>query len=163
MDLYCTRPNCPRPLNRCPDLDDTQVLKTVQQKYCTACGMPLILDSRYLTLRLLGQGGFGAAFLACDRRMPNLRPCVIKQFQPPADFSPQQLAIAQDLFEREGEVLAELGNNHPQIPDLYAFFPLTVSNSLTGTNQEFFYLAQEFVDGQDLEAELAQKGKFSEA
>ncbi len=163
MDLYCTRPGCSRPLNHCPDLDDFQVLRKVEQKYCTTCGMPLILDNRYLTLRLLGQGGFGAAFLAYDRRMPNLRRCVIKQFQPPTDFSPQQLAIAQNLFEREGEVLADLGNNHPQIPDLYAFFPLAVPNRQAGKSQEFFYLVQEFVDGEDLEAELARRGAFSEA
>ncbi len=163
MDLYCTRPGCSRPLNHCLDLDDVQVLRKVQQKYCSTCGMPLILDNRYLTLRLLGQGGFGAAFLACDRRMPNLRHCVIKQFQPPADFSPQQLAVAQSLFEREGEVLADLGNNHPQIPDLYAFFSLAVPNKQTGKSQEFFYLVQEFVDGEDLETELARRGPFSEA
>ncbi|MFO7145268.1 serine/threonine protein kinase, partial [Arthrospira sp. PCC 8006] len=58
MKIHCTRPGCPRPDNLYPDLDDHANLKTVQQKYCTTCGMPLILDGRYLTERLLGQGGF---------------------------------------------------------------------------------------------------------
>jgi len=163
MDLYCTRPSCPRPTNVFPDLDNPSTLKTVEQKYCTACGMPLILDGRYLAVRLLNQGGFGAAFLARDRRMPNLRPCVLKQFQPPPDLNPQGLAAAQNLFEQEGEVLAELGNRHPQIPNLYAYFSLQVANAFTGQPQEMFYLAQEFVEGQNLEQELAQQGPFSEA
>ena len=67
MEVYCTRPHCQRPKNQFTDLDDNQTLKTVQQKYCTSCGMPLILRDRYLPIKLLGQGGFGAAFLAIDR------------------------------------------------------------------------------------------------
>ncbi|WP_239651427.1 serine/threonine-protein kinase [Neosynechococcus sphagnicola] len=163
MDLYCTRPGCPRPENRFHDLDDSATLKTVQQKYCTACGMPLILDSRYLPINLLGRGGFGAAFLGCDRRMPNQPKCVIKQLQPLGKLSPQQLALAQTLFEREGEALAHLGNHHPQIPDLLAFFPLEVQGLQPGLREEFFYLVQEYIDGQTLEAELTQQGPFSEA
>lgn len=159
MEIYCTRPGCPRPLNLFSDLNDNTTLKTVQQKYCTTCGMPLILDGRYLPSKLLGRGGFGAAFLARDRRTPGMRRCVVKQFQPSGDLSPQQLQIAQKLFEREGEVLEELGT-HPQIPDLFAFFEITVP-SLQGTKQDkFFYLVQEFIDGQNLEEELAQKGRL---
>lgn len=164
MEIYCTRPACPRPQNHYPDLDDSATLKTVQQKFCTACGMPLILAGRYLPLRLLGQGGFGAAFLALDRYTPTMRQCVVKQFQPSGDLSPTQLQIAQNLFEREAEALEQLGNGHPLIPDLYAFFPLNVHSLHQSSQQEeFFYLVQEFIDGQDLEQELAQRGAFSEA
>ncbi|MEO1400798.1 MAG: 4-Cys prefix domain-containing protein, partial [Cyanobacteria bacterium J06635_1] len=67
MQLYCTRPSCPRPLNHCADLDDRANLRAAKQKYCTACGMPLILRGRYLPEKLLGQGGFGTAFYARDR------------------------------------------------------------------------------------------------
>ncbi|EDX71133.1 protein kinase domain [Coleofasciculus chthonoplastes PCC 7420] len=93
-----------------------------------------------------------------------MRDCVAKQFQPSGDLSPQQLAIAQGLFEREAEVLEQLGNDHPQIPNLYAFFPLSVGNlNQSGKEDQFFYLVQEFIDGQDLEEELQTKGTFSEA
>ncbi|MEW5860700.1 MAG: serine/threonine-protein kinase [Cyanobacteriota bacterium] len=160
MEIYCTRPGCPRPLNFFADLDDNNLVKTVQQKYCTACGMQLILDVRYLPTKLLGRGGFGAAFLARDRRTPGMRRCVVKQFQPAGDLTPPQLQIAQNLFAREGEVLEELGS-HPQIPDLFAFFDITVPSIQPGKQDKFFYLVQEFIDGHNLEEELAQKGKFS--
>lgn len=163
MEIYCTRPGCPRPQNFFADLDDRATLKTAQQKFCTACGMPLILVGRYLPSKLLGKGGFGTAFLARDRYTPAMRQCVVKQFQPSGDLSPQQLKIAQDLFEREAEVLEQLGSAHPQIPDLFAFFPLSVPTLQPGKEDQFFYLVQEFIDGQDLEKELQTKGPFSEA
>lgn len=163
MEIHCTRPTCPRPQNFFADLDDKVTLQTAQQKYCTSCGMPLILVGRYLPTKLLGQGGFGTAFLARDRYTPTMRYCVVKQFQPSGDLSPQQLTIAQGLFEREAEVLEQLGHDHPQIPNLYAFFPLSVSNlHQSGKEDQFFYLVQEYIDGQDLEKELQTKGTFSE-
>jgi serine/threonine-protein kinase len=161
MDLYCTRPGCPNPANCFADLDDAAILKTAAHKYCAACGMPLILADRYLPTQLLGQGGFGAAFLACDRYTPALRQCVVKQFLPSTNLSPTQLKTAQDLFEREAQALDELGNAHPQIPDLFAFFELTVPTWQPGKQDRFFYLVQEYIDGQTMEEELNQKGVFS--
>jgi serine/threonine protein kinase len=162
MEVYCTRPHCPRPQNYFTDLDDITTLKTTQQKYCTTCGMPLLLDGRYVTLKLLGRGGFGAAFLARDRRIPGMRQCVVKQFQPTGNLSLTQLQQAQLMFEREAEVLAQIGNEHEQIPDLFAFFPVIVNSLQSGHQDQFFYLVQEYIDGQNLEEELAQQGKFSE-
>lgn len=162
MEVYCTRPGCPRPLNHFADLDRSDTLRTVEQKYCTCCGMPLILQGRYLPLRLLGKGGFGAAFLARDRYTPGLRQCVVKQFQPAGDMSATQLATAQMLFEREATALEQLGDRHDQIPDLLAFFELSVASWQPSRLERFFYLVQEFIDGETLE-ELAVKGKFSEA
>jgi serine/threonine-protein kinase len=143
-------------------LEQRATLKTVQQKYCTTCGMPLILNGRYLPERLLGQGGFGAAFLARDRYTPTLRPCVVKLFLPSSQLSAQQLQVAQTLFEREAEVLEQLGNQHPQIPDLYAFFPLVAPGPQANSTAEFFYLVQEFIDGEDLEQILNRRGAFPE-
>jgi serine/threonine-protein kinase len=123
--------------------------------------MPLILDSRYVPLKQLGQGGFGTTFLARDRRMPAMRQCVVKLFQPSGKLTPSQLEVAQELFEREAEALEDLGNTHPQIPDLYAFFELTVPSLLPNKMDRFFYIVQEFIDGQTLEEELAADGPFS--
>jgi serine/threonine protein kinase len=162
MEVYCTRPHCPRPQNHFADLDDITTLKTTQQKYCTTCGMPLLLDGRYVPTKLLGRGGFGAAFLARDRRIPGMRQCVVKQFQPVGNLTSTQLQQAQIMFEREADVLAQLGNDHEQIPDLFAFFPVIVNSSQSEHEDQFFYLVQEYIDGQNLEEELVQQGKFSE-
>ncbi|MGD1920160.1 MAG: serine/threonine protein kinase, partial [Pleurocapsa sp.] len=59
------------------------------------------LADRYIPSKLLGQGGFGAAFLACDRYRPKMPKCVVKQFQPSGDLDAQELAIAKKLFQRE--------------------------------------------------------------
>ncbi|AFY44180.1 serine/threonine-protein kinase [Nostoc sp. PCC 7107] len=164
MEAYCTRPRCPRPKNYFADLDEATTLKTAQQKYCATCGMPLILDGRYISTKLLGRGGFASAFLARDRRIPGIRACVVKQFQPAENISANQLRIAQQLFEREADVLAEIGREHEQIPELYAFFQTTVPGFNQPNHEEqFFYLVQEYIDGLNLEEELTQKGKFSEA
>jgi len=159
MEVICTRPHCPRPRNQCLDLDDNNRLTSIEQKYCTTCGMPLILGGRYLPERLLGQGGFGAAFLAVDRYSPKKAKCVLKQFQPSGNLSPQALEKAKNLFFQEAHVLEDLGREHPQIPDLYAFFPLKVKNQLTGEEEQFFYLAQEYIDGKNLEEILQQQQK----
>ena len=124
--------------------------------------MPLMLADRYIPTRLLGRGGFGAAFLACDRYIPETEECVVKQFLPSSNLTADQLRMAQMLFRREGQVLRKLGV-HPQIPDLRAFFPLTVQSRIPGETEQLFYLVQEFVDGETLEEELEHKGKFSEA
>lgn len=163
MEIYCTRPGCPRPQNYFADLDDVTTLQTAQQKYCTSCGMQLILVGRYIPSKLLGRGGFGAAFLALDRYTPTRRQCVVKQFQPAGNLNPQQLQQAQTLFEREAAVLEQIGNRHTQIPDLFAFFPLIVPSMQPGQEDQFFYIVQEFIDGHNLEEELQTQGQFSEA
>lgn len=162
MEVHCTRPGCSRPQNYFSDLENHSILRTVQQKYCTACGMPLILAGRYLPKKLLGQGGFGTAFLAIDRYTPGImRQCVVKQFQPVGNLSPTQMQLAQDLFEREAVVLEEIGNQHNQIPALFAYFPLLVEN-FNCEQEQFFYLVQEYIDGRTLEEELVEKGRFSQ-
>ncbi|PSB18838.1 serine/threonine protein kinase [Phormidesmis priestleyi ULC007] len=163
MQLYCTRPGCSKPTNFFTDLDNLTTLKTIKQKFCTNCGMSLILADRYLPTKLLGQGGFGAAFLARDRYTPGLRQCVVKQFQPSGRLTPDQLQMAQDLFEREAEALEQLGRQHSQIPDLFAFFELSIPSPHQATEDKFFYLVQEFIDGETLEERLIRQGKFSES
>jgi ABC-type branched-subunit amino acid transport system substrate-binding protein/serine/threonine protein kinase len=161
MDIYCTRPRCEQPLNSFSDLDDSKLLKTVHQRHCANCGMPLILDGRYLPSKILQQGGLGVAFLGCDRRTPGLRKCVIKQLQVNPSFNTAQLETATTLFHREAEVLEKLGE-HPQIPRLFAFLEMTASASPPYTQQKFFYLVQEYIEGKNLQAELAIKGRFTE-
>ena len=162
MEVYCTRPHCQRPKNHFPDLDDITTLKTAQQKFCITCGMPLILRDRYLPIKLLATGGFGAAFLAVDRDTPKIKKCVVKQFQPSSNLTEEALEKARILFTQEAGVLEEIGNEHQQIPNLLAFFTITVSGLQINQSEQFFYLVQEYIDGQTLEEELNEQGKFSE-
>ncbi len=161
MQVHCTRPGCRQPLNTFPELDDPAVRKKAPQKFCLACGMPLILRGRYVPQKVLGQGGFGSAYLARDLDTPKLRQCVIKQLVVNTQ-DPATLAKAQELFEREGEVLEHLGT-HVQIPDLFAFFEVDAPNLQSGQPEPYFYIAQEFIDGETLEEEVAAKGTFTEA
>lgn len=162
MQLYCTRPNCPSPLNTFPSLDNPKIPRPIKQKYCSACRMEMILGGRYLPVSVLGKGGFGTAFLARDIDSPTKRKCVVKLFQPPVTLTATQMATAQRLFATEAEVLERFGLEHPQIPNLYAYFPLLITNPLTNQTEELFYLVQEFVDGEDLERILDRDGAFKE-
>jgi serine/threonine protein kinase len=162
MEVCCTRPHCQHPKNHFPDLDDIKTLKTVPQKFCTNCGMPLILRDRYLPIKLLATGGFGAAFLAIDRDTPRMRQCVVKQFQPSGNLTEDALEKARILFTQEAGVLEEIGNEHQQIPKLFAFFTITVPNLKINKSEQFFYLVQEYISGQTLEEELVEQGNFSE-
>ena len=160
MDLYCTRPGCPAPLNRV-DIDEEQ-LRSIEQIHCRACQMPLILAGAYVPVKPLGRGGFGATFLAIDRYLPNMEHCVVKHFRPDG-MNAEEIAMARRLFAREATVLQKVGNDHPAIPDLYAYFPLTVPKiSYPHETQEHFYLVQEYIDGEDLEHELQRLGPFDE-
>jgi serine/threonine protein kinase len=162
MEIQCTRSECSQPQNQFQDLDDIKLMTTVQQRYCITCGMPLILAGRYLPIKLLKRGGFGAVFLARDRCTPSISLCIVKQLRPATNLTEAELKIAHQLFEREGQVLEKLGQ-HLQIPRLLASFNITVPNHHTGKQEMLFYLVQEFIDGQNLSEELAQKGVFSEA
>lgn len=106
------------------------------------------LHGKYRILRIIGQGGFGRTFLAEDVSAANEPRCVIKQFFSSGSNSSDQAAA---LFRLEAQRLKELGN-HLQIPKLLEYFEVA-------GNQ---YIAQEFVDGQNLEQELAQNGAFTE-
>ncbi len=160
VEVYCTRPACNH-VNVFPDLSTGNTIKTVTQKFCVKCGMPLILAGRYLTERLLARGGFGAAYLARDRYTPAMRKCVVKQLLP-VGLNPDQMEFAKELFDREGAVLEELGR-HPQIPDLLAFFEVPVSGYQSSKDEIYFYLVQEYIDGITLEKVTEQYGALPEA
>lgn len=158
MKIYCTNPNCSEPENSFPDLRNKKTLLLTRQRYCFNCGTPLILNFHYLPTRLLGKGGFGAAFLALNKQSKQF---VIKQLRPQVQLNEQQFAKVRDLFHREAEFLAELGE-HEQIPQLYDFFELSSSHDNPNPEQQWFYLVQEYIDGESLGKELARKGKLKE-
>ncbi len=135
---YCLNPVCPHPEN------------LIHTESCQACGHKLLLNDRFRILHALGQGGFGATFLARNEKLPGQPNCVIKQLRPTAT-APHILQMARDLFEREACTLGKIGN-HPQIPQLLDYFE---------ANREF-YLVQEYVSGATLQQEVKREGTFGE-
>jgi serine/threonine protein kinase/Tfp pilus assembly protein PilF len=109
------------------------------------------LGGRYKIIEKLGAGGFGRTFLAEDMHLPGRPQCVVKQLKPQTN-EPETLAMARRLFDTEAEVLYQLGN-HDQIPRLLAHFE----------DNEEFYLAQEFIEGEPLTQELAKGQPWREA
>jgi formylglycine-generating enzyme required for sulfatase activity len=137
---YCINPTCPAPDKNSPTTN-----------FCMSCGAKILLKDRYRALKLLGQGGFGKTFKAVDEDQPRKPLCVIKQFA----FSnnhPETRQIALKLFYEEAQHLEALGK-HDQIPELLAYFDVEGQP----------YLVQQFIDGQDLEQELATAGTFNQA
>jgi serine/threonine protein kinase len=132
--ICCLNPHCLKENPPCPD----------GTKFCSSCGTELILLSdRYRPIKRLGEGGFGITYLAEDNNRFS-KPCVIKQLT-------LKIPDAQRLFEGEARRLEELAD-YPAIPRLLSYY----------SDTNYLYLVQEFVEGQDLSKELAEKGCFKE-
>lgn len=136
---YCLNPACPNPQN------------ASHAEFCQRCGSQLLLRDRYRIVKALGQGGFGATFLANDESLPGEPSCVIKQLRPSA-AAPHVLEMARELFHREAKTLGKIGN-HPQVPRLLDYFE----------DSRQFYLVQEYVSGLTLQQEVKRDGALSEA
>jgi serine/threonine protein kinase len=106
-----------------------------------------LIKDRYRILETIGQGGFGKTYKAVDTSHPQNKLCVIKQFT----FQGSNKDTALALFYKEAEHLKALGD-HDQIP--------TLIDSFDENGQ--IYLVQQYIDGQNLEEELATEGVFSQ-
>jgi serine/threonine protein kinase len=104
----------------------------------------VVLQQRYRIERLLGGGGMGMVYLAHDQRLSN-RPCALKEMVDHF-IDPQQRLEANEYFAREADTLAQL--KHPAIPAISDRFD----------HQNRHYLVMEYVEGRNLEEELAQRG-----
>lgn len=111
-----------------------------------------LLGGRYRVLQSIGSGGCGLAWLVEDTHLPSKRRCVIKQLKPAVSDETARRIIAE-RFSREAVILEELGLLSDQIPDLYDFF----------TENEEFYLVQEWIDGETLQERVRRAGVLSEA
>jgi serine/threonine protein kinase len=104
-----------------------------------------VLQSRYQIERLLGGGGMGMVYLAHDQRLAN-RPCAIKEMVDHF-IDPAQRIEANEYFAREADTLAQL--KHQAIPAITDRFELANRH----------YLVMEYVEGRNLEEELAARGE----
>jgi formylglycine-generating enzyme required for sulfatase activity/tRNA A-37 threonylcarbamoyl transferase component Bud32 len=137
--ICCINPDCEKPEN--PD----------GQTYCISCGLELvpILRNRFRMIKLLGQGGFGRTYLAEDIDRLN-QPCVVKQLAPNVQGT-WAINKAVELFQQEARQLQQLGQ-HPQIPSLDAYFE----------QDNYLYLVQQFVDGDNLLTLFQNQGIWQE-
>ena len=112
--------------------------------------LSLTLNNRYQVLETLGKGGFGETFLAIDTHLPSAKKCVIKQLKPAvrSHVIPDWL---KERFATEAAILEELGEKHPQIPALYAYF----------SEGGDFYLVQEWIEGETLTQIHQRQGNLS--
>ena len=113
--------------------------------------METTLAGHYQIVRHLGGGGFGQTFLAKDSHLPGEPLCVVKQLKPKATDN-ATLEMAKRLFNREAQTLYRLGD-HDQLPRLLAHFE----------QDDEFYLVQEYIEGQPLDRELADRRQLREA
>ncbi len=103
-----------------------------------------VLQNRYLIERLLGGGGMGMVYLARDQRLAN-RGCAIKEMVDHF-IDPQQRIEANEYFAREADTLAQL--KHVAIP--------AITDRFDQRNRH--YLVMEYIEGRNLEEELAANG-----
>src|SRR5229473_3724150 len=104
----------------------------------------IVLQNRYEIERLLGGGGMGMVYLAHDQRLAN-RACAIKEMVDHF-IDLQQRVEANEYFAREADTLAQL--KHAAIPAISDRFD----------HQNRHYLVMEYVQGRNLEEELAVRG-----
>lgn len=105
-----------------------------------------LLQERYRVEQILGQGGFGAAFLAEDVKLE--RRCVVKRMMIP-EAPVKEVQVYQANFEREAKLLAELNDpGHPNIPEIYDYFSTESGN----------YLVMKYIEGRNLSDILVDSG-----
>jgi serine/threonine-protein kinase len=108
-----------------------------------------LLNNRYRILNELGRGGAGQTYLAEDTHFPFNPRRVVKKLKP-ATENPAIYRIIKERFEREAVVLERLGKDNVQIPTLYDYF----------SENQNFYLVQDWVDGKTLAQEVREHGVF---
>jgi serine/threonine protein kinase len=107
-----------------------------------------LLQGRYRILGVLGMGGMSAVYKAQDLRFPKVTRLVVVKEMINTAADPEMQALIKRNFEREANILATL--SHPGIVQVYDYF----------SEGDRSYLVEEFVDGSDLEAVLAETEGF---
>lgn len=140
---------------------------TGDTRFCASCGHQLgtyqvlpanqtgllsstiLLKQRYRILSKLGQGGFGAVYLAQDTMLADA-PRAIKEMSMQA-LAEEEVPQAIAAFKQEAQLLASM--MHPHLPRVYDNF----------VEQERWYLIMDYIDGETLEKRLekAPQGKLT--
>ncbi len=109
-----------------------------------------VLAGRYEIDRFLAGGGMGVVYVAHDHRLADRRVAIKEIFD--RFTNPEERAQAIAYFHREADTLSQL--THPAIPAIFDRFG----------EGNCHYLVMDFVEGANLEAELAREGgRFPES
>ncbi|MFP4299849.1 MAG: protein kinase domain-containing protein, partial [Spirulinaceae cyanobacterium] len=119
---YCLNSQCSQPE------------KAGEGRFCIHCGTPLLLGDRYRAVQPVSEGGMGRTFIGIDTQATTPKRCVIKQ------IATTKRGQNSD-FLQEAQRLQML-SQHPQIPDLWAYFE---SESSMPT------LVQEWIEGDNID------------
>lgn len=130
--IHCLNAQCAGPKN--PD----------HHRFCQSCGWRLQLGARYEAVYRLGEGHHSHTFVGRDRGTLIGAQCLIKQFTPDGETVLARTQAAE-RFRQEVEQLA-IASQHPQIPDLQAYFE-------RGDQQ---FLVQQFLLGSHLDQRLQE-------
>ncbi len=97
-----------------------------------------LLSGRYTILHLVGQGGFGYVYKACDNARGGYI-VAIKELKQDG-FLPEDLPGELRHFQEEAAILQQL-SSHPHIPQYYGYFP----------DQGRYFIVMEFIEGKTLQ------------
>ena len=108
-----------------------------------------VLHDRYYIVRELVKEEFTNLYLAEDRSLERHPQCLIERLRPKYNseiLGSQSWSNIYNLFLKEAQSRQNLGN-HPQIPQLLAYF----------TEEREFYLVQEFINGESLADKICDR------
>jgi serine/threonine protein kinase len=131
-------PTCGRCFDETIDVCDVDGSRLVQRE------LPYRVQGRYKLLRLLGQGGMGQVFLACDERL--LRDVAIKVLhgETPLD------ADTRAQLAHEARAVARIG--HPGVVDVFDLGDLDDGSA---------FIVMEYLTGRALSEQIARHGRGS--
>lgn len=117
-------------------------------RFCQQCGKDVLLDKIYRITRVIKEGGMGVVYHAVDG--DGVQYAVKEMHDRFTDTGERDEGI--DRFKDEAKLLREL-KGHPAIPQVYRSF----------IDEGRYYLAMEFIVGEDLEDKLERTPRFGEA
>lgn len=116
---------------------------------CPQCDGALILREKYVISELLGSGGQGRTFLGHDAHEEG-KLLAVKELM----LSRTRDWKSVELFKRSADVLKDL--DHPGVPRLIEYF----QTEYAGVT--YYYLVQEFIDGENLDRAMSRGERFGE-
>ncbi|WP_017303690.1 protein kinase family protein [Spirulina subsalsa] len=112
--------------------------------------MGQLLNQRYQFIQSLGSEAMGQTVLVGDTQQSGYPRCVVKQLRLPSQPT-KAVEVSLAIFEKKAEALKALGN-HPQIPKIVDYF----------SENQSFYLVEEFITGRSLSQDIIPGHPFSE-